>query len=154
MWQVVSHEALLGLWQGYADPAAWLVLIWSAVGPGALAAFLQTQVSPPCPCNRSALTCNPPFSSNAILLQRPGVGHQGRGIGPALGLSGWQACVDGCMQGQKRVPAAQAQIIFSSLPLWSALFAALLLRGEVMGASGWLGGSLITCAGIIASRKG
>ena len=57
------------------------------------------------------------------------------------------------LQGQKRVPAAQAQIIFSSLPLWSALFAALLLQGERLGAFGWAGGLLIICAGVIASRR-
>ena len=44
-WQVVSHEMLRSLWGGYASPAAWLVLAWSALGPGALAAFLQTQVA-------------------------------------------------------------------------------------------------------------
>lgn len=32
------------LWQGYAEPAAWVALVWSALGPGALAAYLQTQV--------------------------------------------------------------------------------------------------------------
>jgi drug/metabolite transporter (DMT)-like permease len=56
-------------------------------------------------------------------------------------------------QGQKKVPAAEAQIIFSSLPLWSALFAAALLEGEKMGGIGWAGGLLIVCAGIVASRK-
>ncbi|CAL8460827.1 g358 [Coccomyxa elongata] len=96
--QVVSHESLVALWEGYADPAAWLVLLWSALGPGALAAYLQTR-------------------------------------------------------GQSKVPAAQAQIIFSSLPLWSALFAALLLHGEKMGIYGWLGGLIILLAGIVASRK-
>lgn len=57
------------------------------------------------------------------------------------------------VQGQKRVPAAEAQIIFSSLPLWSAVFAAVLLEGERMGAVGWAGGLLIVSAGIVASRK-
>ncbi len=49
--QVVSHEPLSRLWEGYREPAAWLVLVWSAVGPGALAAYLQTQVGrlPPAP---------------------------------------------------------------------------------------------------------
>lgn len=50
--QVASHESLVSLWEGYADPGAWLVLLWSALGPGALAAYLQTRVStfqiPPC----------------------------------------------------------------------------------------------------------
>lgn len=59
----------------------------------------------------------------------------------------------GGLQGQSKVPAASAQIIFSSLPLWSAFFAALLLHGEKMGVLGWLGGLTILVAGIVASRK-
>ena len=50
------------------------------------------------------------------------------------------------------MPAAQSQVIFSSLPLWSALFAALLLQNETMGPMGWAGGMSIVAAGIIASR--
>ena len=42
--QAVSGLPLSGLWLGYRNPAAWAVLVWSALGPGALAAFLQTQV--------------------------------------------------------------------------------------------------------------
>ncbi|CAL5219340.1 g1154 [Coccomyxa viridis] len=86
------------LWRGYREPAAWIALVWSALGPGALAAYLQTQ-------------------------------------------------------GQSKVPAPQAQIIFSSLPLWSAFFAAVLMQGDSMGPSGWAGGLLIIAAGLIASRK-
>ncbi|CAK0743539.1 hypothetical protein CVIRNUC_001478 [Coccomyxa viridis] len=86
------------LWQGYQEPAAWLALVWSALGPGALAAYLQTQ-------------------------------------------------------GQSKVPAPQAQIIFSSLPLWSAFFAAVLMQGDSMGPSGWAGGLLILAAGLFASRR-
>lgn len=59
----------------------------------------------------------------------------------------------GSAQGQSKVPAAQAQIIFSSLPLWSAFFAAMLLHGEKMGIYGWLGGLIIVLAGIVTSRK-
>lgn len=33
-----------GFWEGIAEPQAWLLVLWAAVGPGALAAFLQTQV--------------------------------------------------------------------------------------------------------------
>ncbi|KAK9908711.1 hypothetical protein WJX75_001852 [Coccomyxa subellipsoidea] len=95
---VASHESLVSLWEGYADPGAWLVLLWSALGPGALAAYLQTR-------------------------------------------------------GQSKVPAASAQIIFSSLPLWSAFFAALLLHGEKLGVLGWLGGLTILVAGMVASKK-
>ena len=54
-------------------------------------------------------------------------------------------------QGQSSVPAAQSQVIFSSLPLWSALFAVLLLN-ETLGPLGWAGGLSIVGAGLIASR--
>lgn len=43
--QALLSRPLANLWEGYADLAAWLVILWSAVGPGALAAFLQTQAS-------------------------------------------------------------------------------------------------------------
>lgn len=56
-------------------------------------------------------------------------------------------------QGQSKVPAAHAQIIFSSLPLWSALFAGLLLQGDKMGVLGWMGGLSILAAGVFASRR-
>ena len=45
LFQEVSHESIAGLWEGIAQPTAWLLVFWSALGPGALAAFLQTQVS-------------------------------------------------------------------------------------------------------------
>ena len=57
------------------------------------------------------------------------------------------------VQGQSKVPAPQAQIIFSSLPLWSAFFAAVLMQGDSMGPSGWAGGLLILAAGLFASRR-
>ena len=51
------------------------------------------------------------------------------------------------------VPPADAQVIFSTTPLWSVAFAFLLLGGEPM--SGWTlaGGAGVVAAGIIASRK-
>ena len=44
------------LWRGYREPAAWIALVWSALGPGALAAYLQTQVFPVCLMSRSCLS--------------------------------------------------------------------------------------------------
>lgn len=32
------------MWEGWANPVAWVVLAWSAVGPGALAAYLHVKV--------------------------------------------------------------------------------------------------------------
>ena len=47
MWDDMQMRAPQGaslLWQGYREPTGWVALIWSALGPGALAAYLQTQV--------------------------------------------------------------------------------------------------------------
>lgn len=38
-------ESVSSLWPGYASPEAWAVLLWSAAGPGALAAYLHAKVS-------------------------------------------------------------------------------------------------------------
>jgi drug/metabolite transporter (DMT)-like permease len=54
-------------------------------------------------------------------------------------------------RGQGTVGAAQAQVIYSSTPLWTALFAALLLGGESLGTLGWAGGGLIVAAGLVAA---
>jgi len=43
---VASGQPVAALWQGYADPLAWGAILWASLGPGALAAFLQTQVRP------------------------------------------------------------------------------------------------------------
>ena len=43
--QVASGQPITALWAGYADPLAWGAILWASLGPGALAAFLQTQVS-------------------------------------------------------------------------------------------------------------
>ena len=42
--QVANGKPIADLWQGYADPMAWVAILWASLGPGALAAFLQTQV--------------------------------------------------------------------------------------------------------------
>lgn len=57
------------------------------------------------------------------------------------------------LQGQSSVPAAQAQVLYSSTPLWSALLAALLLSGgEAMSPLGWAGGLAIVIASLVAAR--
>ncbi|EFJ52106.1 hypothetical protein VOLCADRAFT_86926 [Volvox carteri f. nagariensis] len=53
--------------------------------------------------------------------------------------------------GQQTVPPAQAQVLFSSTPLWSALLAQLLLPGEAMGPLAWLGGAVMLGASLLAS---
>ncbi|GMH32627.1 hypothetical protein BSKO_00461 [Bryopsis sp. KO-2023] len=39
---VMDGKPIVTLWAGYGDWRAWLILIWTALGPGALATFLQT----------------------------------------------------------------------------------------------------------------
>lgn len=55
------------------------------------------------------------------------------------------------LQGQKTVAPAQAQVIFSSKPLWSAGLAWFLLGGEELGPMTWVGGATLVVAGLIAS---
>lgn len=51
------------------------------------------------------------------------------------------------------VPPADAQVIFSTTPLWSVAFAFLLLGGEPMSSYTVAGGAAVVAAGVIASRK-
>lgn len=51
------------------------------------------------------------------------------------------------------MPPADAQVIFSSVPLWSIAFAFLLLGGEPMSQWTFVGGAAVVGAGLIASRK-
>ncbi|GIL99653.1 hypothetical protein Vretimale_4767 [Volvox reticuliferus] len=53
--------------------------------------------------------------------------------------------------GQQTVPPAQAQVLFSSTPLWSAVIAQLLLPGEAMGPLAWFGGAVMLGASLLAS---
>lgn len=93
-----SGIPITDLWPGYDNPLSWAVMIYCALGPGALAAFLHAK-------------------------------------------------------GQSVVPPAEAQIIFSSMPLWSVAFAFLLLGGEPMSEKTVVGGAAVVAAGFIASRK-
>ncbi|KAL4428009.1 hypothetical protein ABPG75_002098 [Micractinium tetrahymenae] len=56
-------------------------------------------------------------------------------------------------KGQSVVPPADAQVIFSTMPLWSIAFAFLLLGGEPLSEKTLLGGAAVVAASIIASRK-
>lgn len=56
-------------------------------------------------------------------------------------------------QGQKSVPPAQAQVVFSSKPLWAAGLAWVLLGGEQLGPLTWLGGGVLVAAGLVAATE-
>eukprot|EP00873_Tetraselmis_striata_P016737 jgi/Tetstr1/437001/TSEL_002740.t1 len=88
---------LLSRWESYNDPACWLWVVFSALGPGALAAYLQTV-------------------------------------------------------GQATATPSQSQIIYSSVPLWSALLAVVVLREQPMGMLGWAGGLFIIAGGFFAAE--
>jgi drug/metabolite transporter (DMT)-like permease len=49
------------------------------------------------------------------------------------------------------VPPTAAQIVFSSIPLWSALMAAAVLPGEEVGLYTWAGGAVVAAAGLVAA---
>lgn len=48
---------------------------------------------------------------------------------------------------------AQAQVIFSSKPVWAAGLAWLVLGGEELGVLTWLGGGVLMAAGLLASSE-
>jgi hypothetical protein len=54
-------------------------------------------------------------------------------------------------QGQKDIAPAEAQVIFSSKPLWAVGLAWLLLGGEELGPLTWAGGGALVAAGLLAS---
>lgn len=45
LFETVTRGEAAQLWPGWQNPAAWLAIVWSALGPGALVAYLQSQVS-------------------------------------------------------------------------------------------------------------
>jgi len=88
---------LTELWPaGPAQPAAWGIILWSGIGPGALSAYFH-------------------------------------------------------VKGQSLVGPTDAQIVFATVPLWSALLAAALLPGEPVGMLTWVGGALIVVAALVGA---
>ncbi len=46
-------QPLSSLWEGWAEPGAWAILLYLALGPGVLGAYLQVRVSRCC-CSQRA----------------------------------------------------------------------------------------------------
>ena len=65
-----------------------------------------------------------------------------------MGLTLGMLCL---LQGQSLVSPTEAQILFSTVPLWSILFVTLALGGEGGGLSTWLGGAAMVVAGVVAA---
>jgi drug/metabolite transporter (DMT)-like permease len=66
--------------------------------------------------------------------------------------SAGRACITPhVLQGQRLVSPADAQILFASVPVWSALLAAALLPGEAVRLATWGGGACIVVAGVVAA---
>jgi len=106
----------------------------------------------------SSAALAPPSAADAV-------GVAGGAMAPLLGilerpsdavLLGYAALGPGAAagylraRGQAVVPAAQAQVIFSSTPIWSAALAFAL--GERAGPGTWAGGALIVAASLYLSR--
>ena len=137
-----NGDPLTDLWPGYASsPLSWGILVWSALGPGALAAFLHAKVGG---ARLSGWAAQP--NCTGALLAGAKLTHNCRPLPPPL-----PPCRP--LQGQAVVPPAEAQVIFSTVPLWSVAFAFLLLGGEPMSEKTWIGGAAVVAAGLIASRK-
>ncbi|KAL4444200.1 hypothetical protein ABPG75_011937 [Micractinium tetrahymenae] len=56
------------------------------------------------------------------------------------------------VRGQSLVSPSAAQIVFCTVPLWSALLAALVLPDEPIGQGTWLGGAVVAVAGLVAAQ--
>lgn len=54
-------------------------------------------------------------------------------------------------QGQSLVSPTAAQIVFCSVPLWSAVLAAAALPGETVGPVTLAGGAVVVAAGLMAA---
>jgi len=92
-----STASLASFWPGCCDQKLVFYLIaWSAVGPGALSAYLH-------------------------------------------------------VKGQSLVGPTDAQVVFSAVPLWSAVIAAIFLPGETVGPLAWVGGGGLLLAGLVAA---
>lgn len=70
------------------------------------------------------------------------------GLGPGALSSYLQAL------GQRTVPAAQAQMLYSSTPVWAAAIAQLLLGDQGLGPMGWAGGAVMLAAALAAALMG
>ena len=55
-------------------------------------------------------------------------------------------------QGQAVVSSAQSQVIYSTVPVWSAILAFQFMPEETMGQTGYAGGVLVILAGFLATR--
>jgi drug/metabolite transporter (DMT)-like permease len=74
-----------------------------------------------------------------------------------LSLIAWSAVGPGAVsaylhvKGQSMVSPTDAQIIFTSVPLWSAIIASIFLPDERIGTLTWIGGAGLVIAGLIAT---
>lgn len=55
------------------------------------------------------------------------------------------------VQGQSRVAAARAQVLFSMTPVWSTMFAVVILHEAALEPTEIAGGALIIFASVLAS---
>lgn len=160
-------QPLAALWPGWRQPQGWGLILWSAMGPGALSTFLHIKVrAVPTP---GKLGHQSPVTQPTWCLQAaPGIGalvcrcEGACGRAHALPARACSARLSSCMrrpghanphslQGQSLLSPAAAQVVFASVPLWSALLAAVALPGEAVSRGTWLGGALIAVAGLVAA---
>lgn len=95
-----------------------------------------------------------PHGANITALW-PAYQDQMSAWGPLL----WAAVFCGALtaflhvKGQSLVSATDAQLVFSTVPLWSAIIAAIILPNEHLGPLTWCGGAMMIVAGLVSSKS-
>ena len=56
------------------------------------------------------------------------------------------------VKGQSMVTATDAQLVFSTVPLWSAIISAVMIDDERLGLLTWCGGAMMILAGLVSAQ--
>lgn len=188
-------QPLAALWPGWQQPEGWAILVWAALGPGALASVLHVKVRGWfAVLEHAGMACRAPARLRASSAPSgTAVGREGTSAALAVPcrlpfgrlvaaytagahLAAWPrvppllppppgpplfnaqqqrrptSLLPPLLQGQSLVSPSAAQIVFCTVPVWSALLAAAALPGEPIGQGTWLGGAVVAAAGLVAAR--
>lgn len=169
-WQLAADgQSVVELWPGWLEPQGWAAVLWAALGPGALASVLHVKVKNTgkrgCAWLCVVLLRALQHSSHNLLLEpRSGCAASREPAPPCHPLH--PATAAGAfshhrrslappplllLQGQTLVSPTAAQIVFCTVPVWSALLAAAELPGEAVGPVTLAGGAVVAAAGVVAS---
>ena len=130
---------------------SWALIIYSALGPGALATYLQTK--------GQATVAATPSQVRGISDLR---GQRAVCVHCVHTISQTFLCILCSLYSFSQTltpfsllssPLPRLQLIHSSMPIWSAIIAVQLgLGGEDMGPMSWAGGAAVLAASVLAAR--